>query len=80
MFFAKLNKVATLGAAATEKEKSVGNTCMANTIWSSTPSVKVNGSVVEMDIPELFFLNSEMEYEAVDEKDRSHEVYTISAN
>lgn len=107
MFFAKLNKVATLGAAATEKEKSagnmsngellaaldidepssesctkdnVGNTCMANTIWSGTPSVKVNGSVVKMDIPELFFLNSEMEYEAVDEKDRSHEVYTISAN
>ena len=53
---------------------------MVNTIWSGTPSVKVNGSVVEMDIPELFFLNSEMEYEAVDEKDRSHEVYTISAN
>jgi hypothetical protein len=63
------------------KKKKAPATCRTgNTIWSGTPSVKVNGSVVEMDIPELFFLNSEMEYEAVDEKDRSHEVYTISAN
>ncbi|MCR5378056.1 MAG: lipocalin family protein [Fibrobacter sp.] len=57
-----------------------GNTCMNPKTWTGTPGIKVNGAVVEMDIPGIFFLNSEMEYADESEKINTHEIFTISAN
>lgn len=58
----------------------IGNTCMSPKSWSGIPGIRLNGAVYELDIAGIFFLNSEMENADLAEKERTHEVFTISVN
>lgn len=57
----------------------MGNTCMEKRVWTGTPSIKVNGPTIEMDIPAVFFLNAVMSNADSTERAQTHEIFTISA-
>ena len=57
----------------------IGNTCLEHKSWTNDVAITAVNGNIEMDIHGIFFLNSEMENADLAEKQRTTEVFVISA-